>query len=275
MKSIFANCSTPSHRSARATITAAILSATMLAGCATPPPADDPEAKAEWEQTNDPIEPFNRSVFDFNHALDKAVFKPVAQGYRDYVPQYARDRVRDVIHNLSSPLIFANDILQGEPDRAVQTVMRFTFNSSFGVLGLFDIAGEGGIPYHTEDLGQTFAVWGVGDGPYLVLPIFGPSNPRDTVGMIGEYLADPVSIGISNAGLGWVNTSRGILSGVNKREENLDGLDDVERNSIDLYSAIRSLYRQHRASEIKNKTDTVTSPGFVALPSPQISQENN
>jgi phospholipid-binding lipoprotein MlaA len=263
----------PALRSTVSTMAATIVSVALLAGCATPPPADDPEAIAEFEQTNDPIEPLNRAVFDFNHALDQAIFKPVAQGYRDYIPQYGRDRIRDMLRNLRAPLTFANDLLQGEPDRAVQTAMRFTFNTGFGVLGLFDIASPGGIPYHDEDFGQTFAVWGVGEGPYVVLPIFGPSNPRDTVGMVAEWLADPVDYGFAAAGASWGSYARGGVSGVEKRENNIEGLDDVERNSIDLYSAIRSLYRQHRNAEIKNKTETVPSPSFVSLPVTQVSQE--
>ena len=264
-------------RSTAAALAASVVSLVLLAGCATPPPADDPDAVAEFKQTNDPLEPMNREIFDFNMAVDRAVFKPVAQGYRDYVPEYGRDRVRDFVRNLRAPLTFANDVLQGEPDRAMQTLMRFTFNTGFGALGLFDLASPGGIPYHEEDLGQTFAVWGVGEGPYLVLPILGPSNPRDVAGMAGEWVADPVDYAFWRAGTSWASYGRGGLSGLDKREANLDTLDDIERTSVDFYSAVRSLYRQHRESEIKNQPNAVPAPGFGSLTghTTQISEEKN
>lgn len=239
-------------RSVAARLAASLFALALVAGCATPPPADDKEAVAEWEQTNDPLEPMNRAIFDFNDAVDKALIKPVAQAYRDVVPAYGRERVRDVLNNLRSPMILANDVLQGEPDRAMQTLMRFAFNTGFGIGGLFDVAAPGGIPYHDEDFGQTFAVWGVGEGPYLVLPIFGPSNPRDATGLAVEWLADPFDIWMDNVGRDTVIWTRTGVAGVDKREAYLDTLDEVEKQSVDYYAAMRSLYRQRRAADIKN-----------------------
>jgi phospholipid-binding lipoprotein MlaA len=267
----------PTPRPTASVLAAGLLSLVVMAGCATPPPADDPDAVAEFKQTNDPLEPMNRAIFDFNMAVDRAVIKPVAEAYRDHVPEYGRDRVRDMVRNLRAPLTFANDVLQGEPDRAMQTLMRFTFNTGFGAFGLFDLAGAGGIPYHEEDLGQTFAVWGVGEGPYLVLPILGPSNPRDTAGMAVEWVADPIDYGFSRAGASWASYGRGALSGIDKREANLDTLDEIERTSVDFYSALRSLYRQHREAEIKNQANPVPSPSLGGLSGhvTQISEEKN
>ncbi len=264
-------------RSTAMTVAAGILCLGLQGGCATPPPADDPDAVADFKQANDPLEPMNRKIFAFNMAVDRAVLKPVAQAYRDYVPEYGRDRVRDFLRNLREPLIFANDVLQGEPQRATQTFMRFTFNTGFGALGLFDLAGAGGIPYHEEDLGETFAVWGAGEGPYLVLPILGPSNPRDAAGMAGEWVADPVDYAFWRAGDSWASYGRGGLSGIDKREANLDSLDEVERTSVDFYSAVRSLYRQHREAEIKHQVNPVPSPGLSGSVghATQISQEKN
>jgi phospholipid-binding lipoprotein MlaA len=248
-----------------------------LSGCATPPPDSDAEARADWERINDPLEPMNRAIFDFNMVVDRVFFKPLAQGYREVVPQYGRDRIHDFINNWRAPLILANDILQGNADRAVQTFMRFTFNTGFGVLGAFDLAGPGGIPFHEEDLGQTFAVWGVGEGPYLVLPIFGPSNPRDSVGMAGEWVGDPVGYRLSQIDLTWVDLTRSFVGGIDKREHNLDGLNEVERTALDLYSTIRSLWRQRREAEIKNSPDVnrIPAPGFTSAPShgSELSQE--
>lgn len=258
------------HRSITARLTASLFALALVAGCATPPPADDPEAVAEWEQTNDPLEPMNRAVFGFNDAIDKALIKPIAQGYRAVVPAYGRERVRDVLNNLRSPIILANDVLQGEPDRAMQTLMRFAFNTGFGIGGLFDVAAPGGIPYHDEDFGQTFAVWGVGEGPYLVLPILGPSNPRDTTGLAVEWLADPFDIWMDHEGQDWAIWTRMGVGGVDKREAYLDTLDEIEKSSVDYYAAMRSLYRQRRAVDVKNAPtiDKVPSPGLSAADTP-------
>lgn len=253
-----------------------ILALALVAGCATPPPADDKEAVAEWEQVNDPLEPFNRAVFDFNRAADTYAIKPAAQGYRAVVPKFGRDRVHNVLSNLNSPLIFANDILQGEPDRAVQTLFRAMLNTSFGLLGYADVAAEAGIPAHEEDFGQTLAVWGVGEGPYLMLPIFGPSNPRDTVGLVAEFFADPLDIYLGNINREWISYTRAGMSGLDKRESLLDTLDEIERTSLDYYASLRSLYRQHRASEIKNGRGGATkvpAPGLTGSVQPVRADE--
>jgi phospholipid-binding lipoprotein MlaA len=258
-------------RSLAARLTASLFALALVTGCATPPPADDPEAVAEFEQTNDPLEPMNRAIFDFNDAVDKALIKPVAQAYRNNVPAFGRQRVRDMLNNLRSPIVLVNDILQGEPERAVQTMMRFTFNTGFGIGGLFDLATPGGIPYHDEDFGQTFGVWGIGEGPYLVLPLLGPSNPRDTAGLGVEWLADPFDIWMGNVGRDWVVWTRTGASGVDKREEYLDTLDEIEKSSLDYYAAMRSLYRQRRAADIKNGPSgdqKVPQPGLSLLTAP-------
>lgn len=239
-------------RSIAARIAASILSVVLVAGCATPPPADDKEAMVEWEQTNDPLEPLNRTIFDFNQAVDRALLKPVAQGYRAVVPQFGRDRVRDLVRNLRAPVVFVNDVLQGEPDRAMQTLMRFAFNTGFGIGGLIDVAEPGGIPFHDEDFGQTFAVWGVGEGPYLVLPILGPSTVRDGAGLATEWLTDPFNLYMDHIGQDWAIWTRAGVAGLEKRERLLDTLDEIERSSLDYYSALRSTYRQNRRAEVKN-----------------------
>ena len=246
---------------------APLLALALVAGCAAPPPADDAEAVAEWEQVNDPLEPMNRAVFDFNIAADEYALKPAAQAYRWAVPQYGRDRVHNILTNLNSPLIFANDLLQGEPDRAVQTFFRAMLNSTFGLAGFLDVATPAGIPPHEEDFGQTLAVWGVGEGPYLVLPIFGPSNPRDGVGLAVEMVADPFDLAMANIGREYISYARLGLTGLDKRESLLDTLDEVQRTSLDYYASLRSLYRQHRASEILNGRG-----GGAKVPAPGLSR---
>lgn len=247
-----------------AKLATALMALVFVTGCATPPPESDPEAVAEWEQVNDPLEPMNRVVFDFNNTLDTYALRPVAEGYRDLIPAFGRERIHDFLQNLHAPLIFANDLLQGEGDRAVQTFFRAAFNTTFGVLGLIDIASAAGIPLHEEDFGQTLAVWGIGEGPYLVLPLFGPSNPRDGFGLAVESYADPVGIGLSNVGYAEANWGRSALDGLDRRTAMLESLDDVKRTSLDFYASLRSLYRQHRAAEISNGGDQTP---FSAHPS--------
>lgn len=237
---------------------AAVAAVTMLAaGCATPPPADDPEARAEFEQLNDPLEPMNRGVFEFNQGLDKALIKPAAQGYREVVPEFGRDRVEDFLTNLEAPLVFINDILQGEVSRAGTTLGRFVMNSTFGVLGIMDVAEPMGMEGHDEDFGQTMAVWGVPEGPYLMLPVFGPSNPRDGIGMAVDMYADPVGWWTADVDADWASPTRTAVGGIDTREEYLEILDDIERSSLDYYASIRSMYRQNRIKEIKNQDNNV------------------
>ena len=246
-------------------LAASLFAVALVAGCATPPPVDDKEAMVEWETNNDPLEPMNRAVFDFNRAADRYAIKPAAEAYRAVMPKYGCDRVHNVLTNLNSPLTLANDILQGEPDRAVQTFFRAMLNTTFGLGGFIDVATPAGIPAHEEDFGQTLAVWGVGEGPYLMLPIFGPSNPRDTTGMVAEFFADPFDIWMADIGKEYISYTRTGLTGLDKREGLLDTLDEIERTSLDYYASLRSLYRQHRSSEIKNGRgggEKVPAPGL-------------
>jgi phospholipid-binding lipoprotein MlaA len=228
---------------------AATAVAVVLAGCAEVP--TDAEDRAEFEAVNDPLEPTNRAIFDFNMALDKNIAKPVAKTYHEQVPEPAQKGIHNALNNLKAPMIFINDVLQAEPDRAAQTMIRFMINSTWGLGGLVDFVKDTNGPrYHGEDLGQTMAVWGVPDGPYLMLPFFGPSNPRDAAGTGAEYVADPVGYANVPAWSGYTQTGFGVLD---ERTEYLDPLDELERGSLDFYAALRSVYRQRRASDIANK----------------------
>jgi phospholipid-binding lipoprotein MlaA len=243
--------------------TAALLGLALLGGCATPPSADDPEALAAYKEANDPLEPMNRYFFELNFAADELLFKPLAGWYYVGLPNFAQDGVRNVIRNVHSPVVLANDLFQGETDRAGVTVSRFLVNSTMGLGGLFDIASRMGLDYHDEDFGQTLAVHGVGEGPYLMLPLLGPSNPRDAVGMAVDMLFDPLTYvgifgGVDNIGLG-----AALAEGVDTRARNLKTLDAIRKGSLDYYATIRSLYRQHRNDEINNgKSASGGSPGI-------------
>jgi phospholipid-binding lipoprotein MlaA len=229
-----------------------------LGGCASTPPGaeDDPY------QVNDPIEPVNRGIFSFNLAADDYVIRPVAQAYHDVVPSVVRTGVHSFLTNLRSPVILFNDALQGQGKLAGDTFARLWVNTILGLGGVMDVASQIGIPFHDADFGQTFGVWGIPDGPYLVLPILGPSNPRDTVGIVVGWEADPFNgiMGREGDGGTAIVYFRSIVSGIDLRERNLDFLDRIRSTSLDYYATLRSLYRQHRAAEIRHEKPAEDNP---------------
>ena len=214
------------------------------------------------EEENDPLEGLNRGIFEFNRVVDGMLIKPIAQIYHGVLPQQAQDSVRSFLRNLRTPLIVVNDVLQGDMDRAGTTVSRFLVNTTVGILGLFDVASGLGIPFHDEDFGQTLAVWGVGEGFYLMLPVLGPSNPRDLAGLATEFYADPVNIYLRNEDLDYLIYTRAGLRGIDARARSLEVLDELERTSLDYYAAIRSLYRQQRDNEILNSKTEPKAPSL-------------
>ena len=226
----------------------ALTTSVVLAACATPT-TNDPEARAELAAINDPWEPFNRAVFELNRGLDRALLKPVAQAYRGVVPEFGRDMVQNFLNNLRSPVILANDILQGEKDRAGETGSRMLANTAIGLGGVFNVTD---IEFHNEDFGQTLAVWGFGEGPYLVLPLLGPSPIRDTVGLVGDSLMDPVVWYAHNQDRHAITWIRFGMRAIDTRSRNIETLDEIERGAIDFYATVRSLYRQRRNDEILN-----------------------
>lgn len=236
-----------------------ILVAAGLSACATPP--EDPVALEEFEALNDPLEPANRVMFDVNMAADRYFLKPVAKGYRTALPAAPRNGIRNVLNNLESPLIFANDLLQGEIDRAGITLVRFIFNSTIGLGGLFDVVKNEGYPRHTEDFGQTLAVWGAPEGPYLVLPLLGPRSVRHGVGTAVEWIADPVDYLLDDIAGQWAVYTRTAVDIVDSRSRNIESFEAIEKSSIDLYATVRSAYRQRREQEIANGADTPDGVG--------------
>lgn len=148
---------------------------------------------AQAQQENDPWEGFNRAMFSFNDGLDRAVVKPVTQGYRYVTPEIAQTGVNNFFENLRDVRTMINNLLQGKVHNALEDFSRITFNTTFGIGGLIDVATPMGIPKNQEDFGQTLGYWGVSSGPYVVLPLFGPSTVRDTVGMVPDWYLDPVT----------------------------------------------------------------------------------
>ncbi len=231
---------------ARALVLVSVLFAALVAGCATAP---DQEAEfAGIEDVNDPLEPFNRGIFKFNQFADGLLIKPLALLYRTFIPPEVRRGTRNFLANLRTPVTLANDLMQGEMGRAGNTIGRFVINSTVGLGGMMDMAAKFGLEGHREDFGQTLAVWGTGEGFYLMLPLLGPSNPRDLTGLVADTFLDPLNYVLDSD----VLLARTIVRGVDERESVIDTLDEIERTSLDFYATLRSLYRQRRDDEIRN-----------------------
>jgi phospholipid-binding lipoprotein MlaA len=226
------------------------LSLFLLAGCATVP--RDPVARAAFEANHDPLEPLNRDVFAFNLGLDRAAIKPLAQAYRHIFPPGFRDDLHNVLMNLNEPLVLINCVLQGRLKAAGTSASRFVINSTLGFGGSGDVASEWKLREPVGDCGQTLAAWGYAEGPYLVVPLFGPSSVRDGLGRLGDVYLDPFRYVARRQNYPtFVTTGRIIADGIGQRERNLNTLDELERESIDYYAALRSLYRQNRAAELR------------------------
>jgi phospholipid-binding lipoprotein MlaA len=222
----------------------------LLAGCA----ANGENAPDQgggnllgYEEPSDPLEVPNRFVFAFNDALDTFILKPVAVTYDFWLPEGVKDSVRNFVRNVSSPVILANDVFQGEWDRANDTAARF-FVNTITSLGFFDIVDERH-PYHDEDFGQTLAVYGVDDGFYLVLPVFGPSSARDAVGRGVDVLLDPLTYVEGGQAL---SIATGVAGAVDSRARNLELFREIKSDSVDFYARVRSLYYQRREAAIQN-----------------------
>jgi phospholipid-binding lipoprotein MlaA len=211
-----------------------------MVGCASIPAGVAPSP-------HDPWEPFNRSVFEFNEGLDAYLLKPVVAGYRFVLPEFVRDGIYNFFSNYSDIYTALQNILQGKPDYAFNDLMRVVVNTTFGLGGLIDMATPGGLPKHKEDWGQTFGVWGIPSGPYVVLPFFGPSNVRDTFGTAADLESDYLFRLLPDVAL------RNSLTGlrvVNARNTYYEAGDLLDGAAIDKYSFVRDAYIQRRQYQI-------------------------
>jgi phospholipid-binding lipoprotein MlaA len=216
----------------------------------------------------DPLEPLNRAIFGFNETFDQALLKPVAEGYRAVLPEMARAGVTNFYSNIADIWIAANNLLQGKPESALQDVMRVAINTVIGLGGLIDVASDAGLEKHNEDFGQTLGRWGVGSGPYLVLPFLGPSTIRDGIALVGvDTAVDPVW------NVNHVPTRNTLYSGraVDARADALDAVRAMEEAALDKYRFVRDSHLQRRRSLIydgdppREREDDTSS----ALPAPQ------
>lgn len=209
---------------------------------------------------DDPLEPLNRTVFDFNTALDDAVIKPAAEAYRAAIPAFFRDRIRSVIDNFAEPRIFVNDVLQGRFNAAGFTFARFFVNTIAGVGGMFDFAGTHGLAKQSGDFGQTLYAWGAADGPYLVLPFFGPSNVRDAFGLGVDLVTTPPALLATGHSDKTASIVVGLVDGIDLRSRNIETLDEIKASALDFYAHLKSVTRQHRAAELREARGLEAAP---------------
>ena len=222
-----------------------------LGADAAPPPA------AADNDAHDPLEGFNRAMYTFNDKLDRYFLKPVAKGYRAALPTPVRRSVSNFFGNLHDPAIMLNNLLQGKPGQATSDLSRFMVNTTFGVFGLFDVASQWDLPKHDEDFGQTLAVWGVGDGPYLVLPFFGPSNMRDAPALIVDWETYPPNHMKERS----IRDKMFLVEVIDKRAKLLDAGDILEQAAgKDPYVFVREAYRQRRRNLIYDGNPPQTAP---------------
>ncbi len=221
----------------------------------------------------DPLEPFNRTVFNFNDGVDRAILKPVATAYRDVLPSPVRTGVSNFFGNISDVWSLVNNVLQLKPKESAETLLRVSFNTVFGFAGVLDIATLMRLEKHTEDFGLTLGYWGVGSGAYVVLPLLGPSTVRDTFGKVvdvqGDLVAQTKRVPVRN--------SLAALRVVDTRSNFLDAGDVVDRAALDKYTFTRDVYLQRRRSlsgqeagstEERYDLPEVTSPPNAAPQAP-------
>ena len=218
------------------------LALTLLLGACSTPSQESLAQHDPWEKTN-------RDVFDFDVKLDRNVARPIAKGYRAVVPEPVRDGIHNAVTNLNSPVILANDALQGDGDKFANTLGRILINSTIGLGGLIDVATKVGIPYHDNDFGITMGKGGAAEGSYLVLPFAGPMPPRDLVGTGVDVAFDPLTWTKFHGRDTWMVVRFGIGT-LDAEASRIDAVETIERSSIDFYATTRNLYRQSRNAKI-------------------------
>ena len=221
--------------------------------------SSDFQTSSYEDEIYDPFEPINRAIFSFNNAADIIILEPVAKGYKK-LPAPVQSGIGNFLNNLKMPLVIVNQLLQGQGKNAVESTGRFVVNTTAGIFGLIDVAKKVGLEKKQEDFGQTLASWGVGDGFYIVLPIFGPSNLRDTGGMVLTFITDPINAYAQREGEAWLIPLRTTISAVDQRSRIIDEVNALRNNSIDYYAAVRSSYYQNRIAAIKNIDDSELTP---------------
>jgi phospholipid-binding lipoprotein MlaA len=243
------------HRDPRTRLpAAAMVACILLAGCASVPPDSVTQTKDPWER-------MNRAVYNFNDKLDKAVVRPVASTYVRAVPEPARNRFHDFVTNLDEPVTVVNDLFQGKFEQTLQDTGRFLINTTVGLLGFFDVAKHVGLAHHDEDFGETLAHWGVPSGPYLVLPLLGPSTVRDTSGRVVDLYANPPKEGMQPR----YRNAATIMDGLDTRVSLMQANATID-SAYDPYTFVRDAYIQNRRYKIYDGNPPVQYPDYPDVP---------
>lgn len=236
-----------------------------LSSCASPKRS---EIMEKGSTIHDPYEGYNRAISSFNQKFDNIVINPAIKGYRAATPAPVRQGIRNFMNNLGAPAILINQILQGDVKGAENVIVRTVVNTTIGIGGIFDVAAYEGIPYEPEDFGQTLAIWGVENGPYIVVPFIGASTLRDYAGYFVDSFIDPLGYYTSNIDkeeLGYIKTG---VSFFLLKESFYDTMSELERSSFDYYTVMRSSYYQYRKSLIFDLSTSMrkTSKSYEDLP---------
>ncbi len=246
----------------------ALILAAALSGCAKPPPVSDTADYQAFQQQDDPLEPTNRVFYSVNDKIDRYAFKPIAKGYIDITNQTIRNHVGDFVTNFGEPGRIVYFAFGGKPRDAGTALVRFAVNSTVGIGGIFDPATGLGYPETDTDFGLTLAEWGIPAGPYLYLPVFGPSGARDVFTLPAEFFLTPVEPAPTSLALKVFNYSETAVHLVNTRAQFIDPIDQIQATALDPYATFRSLYRQSRASQLQliDQRDTPTVPDWFPQP---------
>jgi phospholipid-binding lipoprotein MlaA len=257
----------------RRALVGASAAALVLAGCATAPGAAAPgggtqAAPLAAPHRHDPFEGLNRGLYRLGDVLDRGIVHPILAGYRRLAPRPVRRAVHNVVTNLDEPVVFVNDVLQAHPKTAAKTAARFFANSTVGVGGIFDAASTAGLPHHDNGFGSTLGRWGVGPGPYIYVPLLGPTTARDLAGDGVDWVTDPFSWAHFNNShaIGVAETGVSLLD---EREQADAELRALKTTAVDPYATLRSAYLQSRAAEVKGgEADIEELPELPELPAP-------
>ncbi len=244
----------------------AFIAAFFLVSCqhASKETAEQPSITSD--QAQDPFEPMNRKIFEFNRVVDGLVLEPFANLYNMTVNDHVKRSISSFLYNLAEPVTFTNDCLQGKGERGLEAFSRFMINTFFGLFGLFDVAEKLGLPRHQEDFGQTLAVWGVPPGPYLVVPLLGSSTPRSLGGRITDFYLSPYNYYMIHYDREEYIYIRLGFDTLVKRAQYADDIKNFRENSLDFYAAVRSFYLQNQKAQVQSeKTIESNAPGADAF----------
>jgi phospholipid-binding lipoprotein MlaA len=234
---------------------AGMLVCTFMSGCAE-------QIQTEDGHAYDPLENVNRNIYGFNTYADENAIEPTAKAYRDYVPDPVRTGIHDALQNLGTPVVFANEVLQGDVEGAGTSFARFMINSTVGLGGLLDAGAKAGLQPQDTGFGHTLAVYGVGHGPYLVLPLIGPSTPREVVGFGADSYSDPITFFITTG----ASVAKGAVDAIDQRSRYIDQVDELRRGSVDEYATVRSVYLQRLEANDRAGSDEPNSGGTAEIP---------